>query len=135
MIYRAERKDGNGEVKGCLFQYKYSEKIYIVLNEYSADELQRDKQLFSVGFAWYEIRPETLAMETTVKDKHGKMIFGSIPVNGKMSEGGDTVRGKTGVGCEGQTEVWYRLGAFYPLYEGEFFWSDIEIVPKEEKQE
>ena len=40
----------------------------------------------------YEVLPESVAMETTVKDKHGKMIFGSIPVGGKMSEGGSDVR-------------------------------------------
>ena len=39
-----------------------------------------------------EIIPLTLAQSTGLKDKHGKMIFGSIPVDEKMSEGGSDVR-------------------------------------------
>jgi len=37
------------------------------------------------------IIPETLAMETGKEDKNGKMIFGSIEVNGVMSKGGDVI--------------------------------------------
>lgn len=38
-----------------------------------------------------EIIPETIALFTTLTDKNGKEIFGSIPVNGVMSRGGDVV--------------------------------------------
>jgi hypothetical protein len=40
----------------------------------------------------FRIIPETLAMETGKEDKNGKMIFGSIEVNGKMSSGGSRLK-------------------------------------------
>jgi len=39
-----------------------------------------------------EIYPLSLALETGRTDRRGKAIFGSYPVDGKMSKGGDRVR-------------------------------------------
>lgn len=41
---------------------------------------------------YYEILPDSLSMSTGLSDKNGKRIFGSIPVNGEMSKGGDVVK-------------------------------------------
>ena len=37
----------------------------------------------------YEVIPETVGMFTGLLDKNKKEIYGSIPINGKMSKGGD----------------------------------------------
>jgi len=39
-----------------------------------------------------EIIPQTLAMKTFMTDKNDKPIFGSFPVEGKRSDGGDRVK-------------------------------------------
>lgn len=39
-----------------------------------------------------EVIPETVGMFTGKLDKNGKEIYGSIPINGKMSKGGDIVK-------------------------------------------
>ncbi len=39
----------------------------------------------------YEIVPESLSMFTGLTDKNGKQIFGSIPIDGVMSMGGDVL--------------------------------------------
>ena len=68
--FRGKRKDNGEWVYGCLFQYKHSKKVYIVLNEYSADELMRDEALYK-RFAWHEVLPETVGQSTGLKDKNG----------------------------------------------------------------
>ncbi|MCF8012519.1 MAG: hypothetical protein K9L56_14710 [Clostridiales bacterium] len=40
---------------------------------------------------WIEIHPKSLAMGTILKDKNDEQIFGSIPVNGEMSRGGNII--------------------------------------------
>ena len=71
--FRGIRVDNGEMVKGCLFKYKYSDKMYIVLNEYSADELQNDPGLFN-KFAWHEVLPETVGQYTGKKDINHKEI-------------------------------------------------------------
>lgn len=66
--YRGLRVDNKEWVKGWLFKYKYCDKTYIVLNEYSADELQHEPRFFS-KFAWHEVIPETVGQDTGLKDK------------------------------------------------------------------
>ncbi len=83
--YRGKRVDNGEWVKGCLFKYKYSEKVFIVLNEYSADELRRDTTLFSSGYAWYEVIPETVGQSIGLVDRNNKEMYFNDTVlwNGK----------------------------------------------------
>ena len=75
---RGQRKDNGELVYGSLFQCKYSKKAYIVLNEYSADELMQHK-LFYSRFAWHEVIPETVGQCTGLKDKNGvESFFGDL---------------------------------------------------------
>lgn len=71
---------------------KIQSKHYMILD----DAEYRYRGVFTddtvTGFV--EIDPLTLAMDTTVKDKHGKPIYGSFVVDGKMSEGGDIYAGE-----------------------------------------
>ena len=41
----------------------------------------------------YEVIPKTVGMSTGLKDKNDKEIYGSIKIDGKMSKGGDIVKG------------------------------------------
>lgn len=63
-------------VEGCRFGYKHDSKVYIVLNEYSADELRQDPKLFYEGFAWHQVDPATVGQSTGRKDKNGVEIYG-----------------------------------------------------------
>ncbi len=94
MLYRAKTKDGK-EVEGGLI--KYNGKRYIFEN---------NNKPFVARFI--KIDPATLALDTTIKDKHGKAIFGSVPVDGVMSKGGDRIK--------------HRLDIVYDVkwHEGEF---------------
>ena len=122
------------EVVGNLFKYKYCDKIYIVLNEYSADELQNDSYLFYQGFAWHEVPPHTIAQFTGRLDKNKKKICGSIEIGDVMSKGGDKIKGRNGFGEIQTTEVYYNDGGFYPLCEGEFCWAEIEVIGPQFKE-
>ena len=46
------------------------------------------------GVYWeeYDVIPETVGMYTGINDKNKREIYGSIPINGKMSDGGDKVK-------------------------------------------
>ncbi len=126
MLHRANRKDNGEEVIGSLV--KSGDCNWFIFPRGSALQKTRCESSEYVA-TFYEIIPESLAMETTVLDKNKKMIFGSILVEGKMSEGGDTVRGKVcGFDVTETAKVCFIDGAFYPLHEGEFYWSDIEII-------
>jgi hypothetical protein len=51
----------------------------------------KDKDKDKAWLPWITRRiiPESLGMSTNLKDKNGKENFGSIPIDGKMSRGGD----------------------------------------------
>jgi hypothetical protein len=64
----------------------------------------------------FDILPLSLALSAGIPDKHGRMIFGSVPVNGEMSKGGDVLRSydNYGKGKEIIGEVKYStvIGSF-----------------------
>ncbi len=107
MIYRGKRIKNGEMVEGDLWQpVRQNLKLAFILRQ--------DNK--------YEVHPESLAMETTVCDKNSKMIFGSIPINGKMSEGGDNTN--NGIVKWSETEFAWQCGDSL-LYEVA---SDIEII-------
>ena len=127
MIHRAYDLQGK-EVKGYHFYDIANNKHYILTG------------LTPIKFIVnsYEIDPKTLAMDTTVKAKKGEFIFGSIPVDGEMSEGGDRVRARQGRNTSlavGQIE-WNTQKAcfmFFTIQNKEYFinstfGSSVEII-------
>lgn len=85
-MYRAKTKSGE-VVKGywCVV-----EGVHFIILESAG--------IFDVGciVGFVEIIPSTLAQDTTVKDKNGTPIYGSFPVEGVMSKGGDTTKSVKG---------------------------------------
>ena len=77
-----------------------------------------------------EIYPLSLALETGRTDRRGKAIFGSYPVDGKMSKGGDRVR-KPGLSEDwDEYDVKFSNGCFYLPDNWEFTdkWGHCEII-------
>ncbi len=140
--YRGKRIDNGLWIEGCLFKYKFSDKVYIVSNSYSAEELRYDKRLFNMGFAWNEVLPESVGQSTGLKDCKGVEIFGSIEINGNLSKGGDILSYKefTVPEHKGAWSVnwnayfWDVIRHFAALYDGDkdfgwfegkdFFWEN-----------
>lgn len=118
MIFRAKRKDNGKLVYGSLticnaFDLKDgthpAQPLRAIICKQDIEWVSEpDNKRWT--FLSYEILPETLAMETTIKDKNDKMIFGSIHIDGKMSTGGDKCK------CHVFTQ---ELGENMGVYEGE----------------
>jgi hypothetical protein len=113
--FRGQRVDNKEWIEGGLV-YDNTDNTYFVYSSFEYGE---------------EVIPETLSMSTGQLDKNKEMIFGSFEVDGKMSKGGDVVSGIDGFGKRKEVGVRFLDGAFYPLCEGEFYWSDIEIIGKQ----
>lgn len=121
-MYRATTKDGRVVIG---YYVKTDEDSWII-------ELELTNEDISVGFSLeerdpsscgcYKIDPSTLARDTTVKDKNDTPIYGSFPVDGKMSEGGDRVRlGDNSPICEVKWQQEYARWICY--------WDDPEDGP------
>jgi len=83
--YRGRRIDNGEEVKGYFFRGVECTNG-IETPRYHIGEDSYDSE------GYHEVDPETVGQETGAKDKNNKEIFGSIPINGKMSRGGHIVR-------------------------------------------
>lgn len=119
---RAERKDNGELIEGYYVNYDFmGVKLSVIIDESKDDYMPLVKRLVPID-------PTTLAVETNVLDKNKKMIFGSIEVDGKMSTGGDTIKGIDGFGKPRTIMIIFSSGAFFPLNEDEFYWTDIEII-------
>lgn len=89
MKFRGKRKDNGKEVKGYYFKIK--DKHYIIPD---------DARILPLGYTlgpptldgFIEVIPSSIAMSTTVLDKNNKEIYGSIPIDGEMTEGKDRVK-------------------------------------------
>ena len=64
-----------------------------------------------------EVIPETVGQFTGEFDEKKVKIFE-----------GDIVRGKDGFGDIATAEVKYMGGSYYPLGEGEFYWTNIHVI-------
>lgn len=95
MKFRGQRKD-NGEVVRGWYVFGYSEKLHYIVSESVTIHHLRQNNFRPTIIDLIEISPESLAMETTILDKNKKMIFGSFPVDGVMSKGGDIYKRKNG---------------------------------------
>ena len=125
-MFKAQRKDGKGEVRGWLVKI---DSRYALLPTYSFEEAC-GKSLMET-FRYYEIIPSTLSMQTGQTDKNGEMIYGSFELDGKMTEGGDRVlsrdNGDTGkveysniftsfvIINENHENLEYGIGQYYDL--------------------
>lgn len=83
-MFKAKRIDNGKEVEGWLVEC--DGKYYI-----AAKVKDTHWDLCNVFAGFIEVQPRTIAMQTGVKDKNENMIYGSILINGVMTEGGDRV--------------------------------------------
>ena len=93
VMFRAIRKDGQGEVKGWLFVYDNDPKeiIYYILTGAGIGMYRNGDDYLSVSE--YEVIPSTIAMKTYQPDKANEMIFGSFDLEGfGMTKGGDRLK-------------------------------------------
>ena len=74
-MHRAKDLDGN-EVKGYWFKLKTG-KHYILLEDSHLVDVHIVGRLFNALIGFVEIDPATLAMDTTVKEKYDKPIYGT----------------------------------------------------------
>ena len=94
--YRARRKDTGEEIKGHYF--KAGNKHYITLNNAEVTEYGVDGEML---YGFVEVVPETISFYTTIDDRNGTEIYGSIFIDGKMTKGGDKIQGTIdGEECE-----------------------------------
>ncbi|KKM82688.1 hypothetical protein LCGC14_1317050 [marine sediment metagenome] len=90
-MYRGMTKNGK-EVKG--YYCKVQNKHYIILGNakvYSIvgiDSVSGNE--FLEGFI--EVDPESISQFVGIKDENNQDIYGSIPIDGKMSRGGDRIK-------------------------------------------
>ncbi len=106
MKFRGKRKDNGEEVKGWYIEHPFSDDLTKFVSCIIQDERP------------YEVIPETVAMFTTLLDKNKKEIYGSIPIDGKMSRGGDIIEWEDSDDCvtrKFQEAVTYQQGAFQTL--------------------
>ena len=102
--FRGFRKDGKGWVEGNLFvPNKLVRGVYICPDTTMADffpDIDKEDEPIkelpkSDGIAlghFYEVEPNSVGMSVGLSDKNGKEIFGSIPIDGAISKGGDVVK-------------------------------------------
>lgn len=57
ILFKGKRVDNGKEVEGFLFKYKHSDSVYIILNEYSADEVSSSGYF---NHAWHEVHPDSV---------------------------------------------------------------------------
>ncbi len=109
MIHRAKTVKTNRECFGHAFPAEG--KWYMILEDAEIGEFSHAWKYIHED-CFVEIDPSTLAMDTTVKAKNGEPIFGSIPVDGAMSDGGDEVNGISIGEPDEQGKVEFRNGCF-----------------------
>jgi len=136
MKFRAKRLD-NGELVYGMY-HTYGDGHFM-----AEVEIQNNR-----GDDWKvkaeEIDPTTLAMATGQTDKNGTMIFGSVPVDGVMSRGGDVVRmlytdwpSKSANDSRTIEQYMYDIGftakiqfispSFYATLQSKFYYDEIDL--------
>ena len=97
--YKAKRKNNGEWVYGSLIYYEAYNlndgvhkpepgKCYIRAQKIEWLNKDDDK---CWTYPTFEVIPATVGQSIGIEDKNGKEIYGSIPINGKMSKGGDIV--------------------------------------------
>jgi len=88
--YRALTIDGRREVKG--YYCKVEGKHYIILDDAEYDNCTPVNESYQPAIGGFvEVIPSTIAQFTGIFDKNKKEIYGSIPIDGKMSESDDVI--------------------------------------------
>jgi len=110
-MFRAIRKDGQGEVKGWLFVRPLPKLMCFILEDSWTELTGWRKESWQFGEV--EVIPSTIAMKTYQLDKAKEMIYGSFNLEGfGMTKGGDVIE------CRGQV---YSL-----IFSKYGYWTSIE---------
>jgi len=90
-MFRAIRKDGQGEVKGWLFVRPLPKLMCFILEDSWTELTGWRKESWQFGEV--EVIPSTIAMKTYQLDKAKEMIYGSFDLEGfGMTKGGDRLK-------------------------------------------
>lgn len=81
MMFRGKRKYNDEWIEGHLVILNYPKEDFYIAKKGNNQNWHNTE--------FIEILPSSVGMSTGLKDKNGKEIFGSIPINGEMSKGGD----------------------------------------------
>jgi hypothetical protein len=138
-IYRAKRRNNGEEVMGSLVNVRTSVgyRHFIVpitstLTPYGCTTIYEYPDEF------LEIIPSTLAQCTGRQDKNGNWIFGSIEIDGKMTKGGDVVKGTFLYTIDELTcpIIWSNESSCWLLGEGRCLqpYTDLEIIGRQYKE-
>lgn len=136
-MFRGQCINNNEEVRGWLVKHGFRNQYRIVpLKDAIFANYENRLQVKS-----YRVRPSSIGMQTGVKDKNDKEIYGSIKIDGEMSRGGHNVKYKSTEQCGGfveinQEPVRFVNGKFVPMAwhrELDDCWydyiiSDLEII-------
>lgn len=146
-MFRATTKEGK-VVEGYWFVSTGSlhpEPVHYIIVDKVHDSKSVLMEIGGENFACYRIDPQTLAQDTTKRDKNGTKIFGSFPVEGVMTKGGDRVRGFVSCyKCEREAEgivAWDKnaSGFFVEAKSRNRFYApfqirNIKVIGQEDKQ-
>ena len=120
-MFRGMTKDGK-EVKGyyCKVQNKHyiilgNAKVYSIVGLAPVAGLRLSGE-FLEGFI--EVDPESISQFVGIKDENNQDMYGSIPIDGKMSRGGDRIK----LSCGGYIytiEYQANKAAFIPVSDGQ----------------
>jgi len=140
MKFRGKRKDNGERVKGDLLRNKISLTGEGKINgQITIDNKTTFTAIVDSDGVLYEVYPESVGMSILRKDKHGVEIFGSIPINGKMSRGGDIIKTTGSIDNIETAKIEFKRGCFKDNYYG-FCLSDnkeyqIEIIGKQYEED
>ena len=137
-MFRATTKEGK-VVKGWYCKVKIEDEGHHYIIPFDANTSEGNIEFLK---SFYRIDPCALAQDTTVKDKNNEPIYGSFPVEGKMSKGGDRVKCHSGwwdgiVSWQSEGSVGWCIEPLeknkhrgrYGLNANDIF----EVIPKESK--
>jgi hypothetical protein len=85
-MFKAQRTDGNGEVKGWLVYDGEMKKAYIIDGYQYHYGIKR-----TIAIKDNEVIPSTISMKTFQKDKNGEDIYGSFELEGYGMTGSNLV--------------------------------------------
>jgi hypothetical protein len=93
-LFRGVRIDGIGEAVGNLI---HAQDKYYIFREGADCRLNNSPVCDQLNLSVLQVHRMSIAQQTGREDKNQKPIYGSIEIDGKMTQGGDRLKTKNGV--------------------------------------